>query len=183
MDINGKRGVRYLLLAGVSCLCACGQRAEQSVPPLDGTKQVLEQGIENKVSGKSQTPEGHMVVTCASGLKYEVLKQASNEAMQPKPGQTVTVHYTGWLEKKDEPGKPDEKAKFDSSVDRGEKFSFTVGIGQVIKGWDEGLLEMKIGEKRRLIIPSELGYGARGVGRVIPPHATLVFDVELFDVK
>ena len=89
-------------------------------------------------------------------------------------GQTVSVHYTGWLTN----GK-----KFDSSVDRGQPFSFRLGVGQVIKGWDEGVQGMKIGGKRKLTIPSNLGYGARGAGGLIPPHATLVFDVELLGVQ
>ena len=89
-------------------------------------------------------------------------------------GQTVSVHYTGWLTN----GK-----KFDSSVDRGQPFSFRLGVGQVIKGWDEGVQGMKIGGKRKLTIPSNLGYGARGAGGLIPPHATLVFDVELLSLQ
>ncbi len=111
-----------------------------------------------------------------SGLKYTVLAPAPSGAAQPKKGQTVTVHYTGWLEEGGQPG-----MKFDSSVDRGAKFSFKIGIGMVIKGWDEGVLSMRVGEKRRLIIPSQLGYGVSGVPGVIPPNATLIFDVELFE--
>ena len=87
------------------------------------------------------------------------------------------MHYTGWLDDNGVPGK-----KFDSSVDRGEPFKFVIGVGQVIKGWDEGVLTMKVGEKRRLIIPAALGYGARGAGNVIPPNSTLIFDVELISV-
>lgn len=95
-------------------------------------------------------------------------------------GQLVTVHYTGWLY---EEAKPDHKGKkFDSSVDRGTPFEFSLGAGQVIKGWDEGVAGMKIGGKRTLLIPAEMGYGARGAGGVIPPNATLVFDVELLGV-
>jgi peptidylprolyl isomerase len=110
--------------------------------------------------------------TTASGLQYVDLVEG--EGATPKTGQNVTVHYTGTLES----GK-----KFDSSVDRGTPFSFKIGVGQVIKGWDEGVGTMKVGGRRTLIIPPDLGYGARGAGGVIPPNATLLFDVELLDVK
>jgi FKBP-type peptidyl-prolyl cis-trans isomerase FkpA len=100
---------------------------------------------------------------------------------EAEPGFNVTVHYTGWLY---DPKAEDKKgAKFDSSVDRGQPFNFYLGGGQVIQGWDEGFAGMKIGGKRTLIIPPEMGYGARGAGGVIPPNATLIFDVELLDVK
>ena len=89
-------------------------------------------------------------------------------------GKTVNVHYTGWLT---------NGTKFDSSVDRGQPFSFSLGAGQVIQGWDKGVAGMKVGGKRKLTIPPELGYGARGAGRVIPPNATLVFEVELLGVR
>ncbi|MCL4141996.1 UNVERIFIED_CONTAM: hypothetical protein GTU68_020043 [Idotea baltica] len=93
----------------------------------------------------------------------------------------VSVHYTGWLY---DPAAEDKKGeKFDSSVDRGQPFEFNLGNGQVIQGWDQGFAGMKIGGKRTLIIPPEMGYGARGAGGVIPPNATLIFDVELLDVK
>jgi FKBP-type peptidyl-prolyl cis-trans isomerase len=105
-------------------------------------------------------------------LQY--IDQAVGTGDTAKAGQTVSVHYTGWLTN----GK-----KFDSSVDRGQPFSFRLGVGQVIKGWDEGVQGMKIGGKRKLTIPSNLGYGARGAGGLIPPHATLVFDVELLGVQ
>ena len=111
-----------------------------------------------------------------SGLEYEVIQDGTGES--PKKGQHVTVHYTGWLDDNGKPG-----IKFDSSVDRGQPFTFIIGVGQVIRGWDEGVMSMKIGEKRRLIIPSNLGYGAQGAGRLIPPHATLIFDVELLNIN
>ena len=96
-------------------------------------------------------------------------------------GRTVTVHYTGWLY---DESRPDHKgAKFDSSRDRNEPFSFSLGAGQVIRGWDEGVAGMKVGGQRTLTIPPAMGYGARGAGGVIPPNATLLFDVELLDVK
>jgi FKBP-type peptidyl-prolyl cis-trans isomerase len=98
-----------------------------------------------------------------------------------KSGQTALVHYTGWLY---DAALPENKgAKFDSSVDRNEPFEFPVGGGLVIKGWDEGVVGMKVGGKRRLVIPPEMGYGARGAGGVIPPGATLVFDVELVEIR
>ncbi|MES1180042.1 MAG: FKBP-type peptidyl-prolyl cis-trans isomerase [Hyphomicrobium sp.] len=115
-------------------------------------------------------------VTTASGLQITDTKVGSGA--QPKPGQTVVVHYTGWLYDKGAKG-----AKFDSSLDRGEPFEFPIGMGQVIKGWDEGVASMKVGGKRTLIIPPQLGYGARGAGGVIPPNATLIFDVELLGLR
>lgn len=117
------------------------------------------------------TQEAKKTVTTASGLKY--VDVVVGKGASPVAGKTVKVHYTGTLEN----GK-----KFDSSVDRNEPFSFTIGVGQVIKGWDEGVMTMKVGGKRKLIIPSKLGYGARGAGGAIPPNATLLFDVELLDV-
>jgi FKBP-type peptidyl-prolyl cis-trans isomerase FkpA len=111
-----------------------------------------------------------------SGLQYRAITEATGE--KPQTGQTCVVHYTGWLWENGEKGK-----KFDSSVDRGQPFQFTVGRGQVIKGWDEGVLLMNIGSKYELLIPPELGYGHRGAGNVIPPGATLLFEVELLKVK
>ena len=107
-------------------------------------------------------------VTTSSGLQYVDLTVGTGATAEA--GQTVTVHYTGWL---------DNGKKFDSSVDRGQPFSFSLGAGRVIKGWDEGVKGMKVGGKRKLTIPSKLGYGAQGAGDLIPPHATLIFDVEL----
>jgi len=112
-----------------------------------------------------------------SGIEYEIITPAADDAKKPEAGQLVKVHYTGWLNDGGQPG-----AKFDSSVDRGQPFAFNVGVGQVIKGWDESVLAMKIGEKRRVIIPHQLGYGASGAGGVIPPFAHLIFDIELLEV-
>lgn len=108
----------------------------------------------------------------ASGLKYEDKQEGSGDS--PKKGQTVKVHYTGWLTNGN---------KFDSSHDRGQPFEFVIGVGQVIKGWDEGVSTMKIGGKRTLVIPAVLGYGASGAAGVIPPNAELIFDVELLGVR
>ncbi|MBM4123733.1 MAG: FKBP-type peptidyl-prolyl cis-trans isomerase [Nitrospira sp.] len=109
--------------------------------------------------------------TTSSGLAYEDVTIGTGPAA--KAGQTVSVHYTGWLE---------NGAKFDSSKDRKQPFDFLLGLGQVIKGWDEGVQGMQVGGVRKLTIPSALGYGARGAGGVIPPHATLVFEVELLKI-
>lgn len=109
-----------------------------------------------------------------SGLEYIILEEAPAGAATAARGNTVAVHYTGWLDVAGEPGK-----KFDSSVDRGQPFSFQLGAGYVIRGWDEGVAGMKVGEKRRLFIPANLGYGARGAGALIPGNAALIFDVEL----
>jgi FKBP-type peptidyl-prolyl cis-trans isomerase len=115
-------------------------------------------------------PEGKEV-TPSSGLQYIDLRVGTGATAQA--GQTVSVHYSGWLEN----GK-----KFDSSFDRGQSFSFPLGTGRVIKGWDEGVQGMRVGGKRKLIIPANLGYGARGAGGAIPPNATLIFEVELLGV-
>jgi len=123
---------------------------------------------------KGINPMAEKRITTDSGLDYIILKEGSGAS--PKKGQPVTVHYTGWLEQDGNPG-----AKFDSSVDRGQPFTFVIGVGQVIEGWDEGVLAMKVGEKRRLFIPAKLGYGAQGAGGVIPPNANLIFDVELLE--
>ena len=111
-------------------------------------------------------------IQTATGLEYVELVEGTGE--RPKTGETVSVHYTGWLK---------SGQKFDSSVDRGEPFAFPIGKGRVIKGWDEGVATMKVGGKRKLIIPAHLGYGERGAGNVIPPGATLIFEVELLGVQ
>ncbi len=112
----------------------------------------------------------------SSGLQYEDTTPGTGAA--PAKGQTCVMHYTGWLWQDGAKG-----AKFDSSVDRGRPFSFPLGQGRVIKGWDEGVATMKQGGKRTLLIPPDLGYGPRGAGGVIPPNATLLFEVELLDIQ
>ena len=129
-----------------------------------------------KPAKKAATKGAPAMITTASGLKYVDTVPGTGES--PQKGQKCVMHYTGWLWENGAKG-----AKFDSSVDRKEPFTFTVGVGQVIKGWDEGVISMKKGGKRTLYIPAELGYGSRGAGGVIPPNATLVFDVELIDFK
>jgi peptidylprolyl isomerase len=115
-------------------------------------------------------------MTTPSGLKITDTQVGTGAT--PKSGQICVMHYTGWLYENGAKGK-----KFDSSVDRGQPFEFPIGRQRVIPGWDEGVATMKVGGKRTLVIPPELGYGARGAGGVIPPNATLIFDVELLDVK
>lgn len=113
--------------------------------------------------------------------EFEKIDTQVGEGREAEAGLTVIVHYTGWLY---DPSADDKKGqKFDSSVDRGQPFEFPLGQGMVIQGWDQGFAGMKIGGKRTLMIPSEMGYGARGAGGVIPPNADLVFDVELLDLK
>jgi FKBP-type peptidyl-prolyl cis-trans isomerase FkpA len=112
------------------------------------------------------------MVTTESGLQYEDI--TVGDGQEAKAGDNVSVHYTGWLE---------DGTKFDSSKDRNQAFEFPLGAGKVIKGWDEGVAGMMVGGTRKLTIPSELGYGARGAGGVIPPNATLIFEVELLAIK
>ncbi len=119
----------------------------------------------------TKTAEGTEVTT-PTGLKYTDLTVGTGPS--PVTGQVCVMHYTGWLT---------DGTKFDSSVDRGQPFEFPIGAGRVIRGWDEGVATMKVGGKRKLVIPSDLGYGERGAGGRIPPGATLVFDVELLGLK
>jgi peptidylprolyl isomerase len=127
-------------------------------------------------SATAADPKEKKLTTTKSGLQYRDIKEGTGA--QPKTGDTVVVHYTGWFWNNGKKGD-----KFDSSVDRGRKFPFTIGQRDVIEGWDEGVMTMKVGGKRELIIPPNLAYGAQGHPAGIPPNATLFFEVELFDVK
>ena len=130
---------------------------------------LMDDSGEEAMAGDTASAEN--VITTDSGLQYVVI--AEGDGASPQAGQRVFVHYVGTLE---------DGTKFDSSRDRGRPFDFTIGRGQVIKGWDEGVGDMKVGDRRKLIIPPDLGYGARGAGGVIPPNATLIFDVELLRI-
>ena len=125
--------------------------------------------------GAEKTSESKMTKT-PSGLEYQDIKVG--DGASPQKGQTVSVHYTGWLWENGAKGK-----KFDSSIDRGQPITFPVGTGRVIKGWDEGLMTMKVGGKRILVIPPDLAYGPSGRPPVIPPNSTLMFEVELLEIK
>jgi len=169
---------KFVLFIFVVMLLAPGcQKAETETEntPADAVENTqADPGVQSNEDSQAepvQLTKGE-IVTTESGLKYEDLVVGTGDS--PNKGDNVIVHYTGWLE---------DGTKFDSSVDRGEPFEFPLGMGRVIRGWDEGVASMKIGGKRKLTIPSELGYGARGAGNVIPPNAILVFDVELIDVK
>lgn len=134
-------------------------------------------------AGSSNDTKDNKETTVMTSEITELVKNDTvvGEGREAEIGFMVSVHYTGWLY---DPAAEDKKGeKFDSSVDRGQPFEFNLGNGQVIQGWDQGFAGMKIGGKRTLIIPPEMGYGARGAGGAIPPNATLIFDVELLDVK
>jgi FKBP-type peptidyl-prolyl cis-trans isomerase len=126
----------------------------------------------NSTRNKMMAQANPNAIKTPSGLSY--VDEVVGSGPSPRAGQTVSVHYTGWLT---------NGQKFDSSLDRGQPFEFTLGQGQVIRGWDEGVASMKVGGKRKLTIPPDLGYGARGAGGAIPPNATLVFEVQLLDVR
>jgi peptidylprolyl isomerase len=176
----------WVLAAAFALAAGCGQENPPASEPPGGTTAVEGTTAPNSPESASAgaptdvapdklpgDPVGDKKIqSMASGLKYVDLVEGKGSP--PTTGQTVSVHYTGWLT---------NGSKFDSSVDRGQPFEFSLGTGGVIKGWDEGVATMKMGGKRKLIIPAEMGYGASGSPPDIPPNATLVFDVELLDVK
>ena len=123
-------------------------------------------------TSSTQEPSTSDMTTTTSGLQYQDIEIGAGSIAET--GDIVSVHYTGWLES----GK-----KFDSSLDRGDPFEFTIGAGEVIKGWEEGITGMKVGGKRRLVIPPDLSYGSSGVSGIIPPNATLIFEVELLTIE
>ena len=153
----------------------CGQKADDTAAVTE--QQAPESSVmeDTAVSDSTQTE----VIEIAPGLTARILRAGDGQVAQA--GDNVVVHYTGWLY--DEGAVDKRGSKFDSSVDRGQYFQFPLGAGRVIKGWDQGVAGMAIGELRELTIAPEMGYGARGAGDVIPPGATLVFEVELFDLQ
>jgi peptidylprolyl isomerase len=160
------------LLCALALAAPAALSQEKTAPKAAAPKAAAE----GKEAPRAAKKESKMVKT-ESGLGYEDLVVGTGPS--PETGQTCVMHYTGWLWVNEEKGpKP-----FDSSVDRGSPFEFPIGRGRVIKGWDEGVSTMKVGGKRTLLIPPQLGYGDRGAGNVIPPGATLLFEVELLGVK
>lgn len=167
-----------ILMAGI---VGCSQQSGEPAEPNDSTEvaetevaeTVEEQAVTEETTNELETLE------VAPGLTARILQGGHGRAAEA--GDYVEVHYTGWLY--DEEAEGNRGDKFDSSVDRGQKFQFTLGANQVIKGWDQGVAGMLIGEKRELTLAPEMGYGDRGAGNVIPPGATLVFEVELFGAE
>jgi FKBP-type peptidyl-prolyl cis-trans isomerase FkpA len=144
-----------------------------------GVTGALAQGTATPVPAPNASPDLSKLSATVTDLQKVDVKQGTGAEAQP--GKPVLVHYTGWLY--DSAAPEGKGAKFDSSRDRGVPFGFFLGSGKVIKGWDQGVVGMKVGGQRRLVIPPQLGYGERGAGGVIPPNATLIFDVELIEVK
>ncbi len=162
-----------LLLLVVLLVPACGSESEPAVSSENNAADnvATTEQSEAKETGSAPAP--------SSELMIDVIAEGEGEAIEP--GKTAVVHYTGWLYDTSAP--ENRGTKFDSSRDRGQTFSFPLGAGRVITGWDEGVKGMKVGERRILTLPPEMGYGARGTGGVIPPNATLIFDVELLGIE
>ena len=134
---------------------------------------------QKKQTNKSTSVPAQSIKKLSSKVKTKLLQKSVKSSPNPGPGNTVLVHYTGWIAQENKtPGR-----QIDSSIERDKPLQFTVGLKQVIKGFEEGVMQMQVGEKRRLFIPSELGYGAHGVGLFIPPNTDLIFDVELLAMK
>jgi peptidylprolyl isomerase len=165
MKVGGKR----LLI--LSPELAFGPEGAGEIPP-NATVIMEIELVDVREPIKMTEVDAEDYITTDSGLKYYDIVEGDGNS--PTEGQMVVVHYTGWLE---------DGTQFDSSVDRGEPFTFQLGAGMVIPGWDEGVATMKVGGKRQLVIPPELGYGEAGSGGVIPPGATLIFDVELLEIQ
>lgn len=161
--------IACIIVSISTSLFRCGQKQDAQPGAEDSTEQ---QQMESAAPGSNQMPAqmGNMTTT-ASGLQYAEITAGNGDVA--KEGNIVSVHYTGWFT---------DGKKFDSSLDRGKPFQFTLGKGQVIKGWDEGVVGMKTGGKRQLVIPPQLAYGERGYPNAIPPNATLVFEVELLNI-
>lgn len=161
-----------LLIASTACT------DKKDEPKNELTSPSTKTSVKTQEEKSMSTPQR---ITTSSGLKYDILKKSPDDAKMAVKGNKVAVHYTGWLA--DENGKPKMDTKFDSSYDRNQPIEFILGTGRVIKGWDEGVEGMKIGEKRLLIIPADLAYGNRAMGKLIPANSPLVFEVELIDIK
>ncbi len=165
-------------LVAIALLAGCGQQQEPETPATDEAATAAEAATGSaEVENMTDTTDGQ--VELAPGLQSTTMKNGYGRAAVA--GDSAEVHYTGWLFDPNADG--NRGTKFDSSVDRGQTFSFTIGEGRVIKGWDQGVAGMLIGETRELVIAPEMGYGARGAGGVIPPNATLLFEVELISLQ
>ena len=162
------------LTMAMIALAACSPKEEK---PADSTPTAAAPAPATEPAAEAAAP----AATGTENMPMQKIDLTPGNGAEIKSGQNALVHYTGWLY--DAAATDNKGKKFDSSVDRNEPFEFPVGAGMVIKGWDEGVVGMKVGGKRRLVIPPEMGYGARGAGGVIPPGATLVFDVELVEIR
>lgn len=164
-------------IALIAFTAGCSKQADQDAPAVEAEEASIKAPETTEDVAVTNTPDSE-VFEIAPGLSARILR--SGDGQVAKAGDNVVVHYTGWLF--DDSAEGNRGAKFDSSVDRGEHFQFPLGAGRVIRGWDQGVEGMAIGEVRELVIAPEMGYGERGAGNVIPPGATLVFEVELFGV-